>query len=416
MVTEGVPENSGITGYVKLSDEVIDSDFFIGKNIFLRSVDGRYMQEVIDESYIASNDGWYIISACLLVVTADYSTSSGITLTKGVWMPDGFDPSFEGAISEMKIYDPIAQLDEQFIPDTIARKSDLETITIDQVDPDKVVFPEGLTTTYAIGNVALENGMATLVEPGGTLTDFFNIFVDEKNPSTTQPSVSLTFSQAKAYEVGTEVTPSYSATLNPGSYTYGPATGVTATSWSVSDTDGNTSESASGSFPKFTVGDDTSYSITAKAQHGEGTIPLTNTKNEYPAGKIASGEKSTTSSKVTGFRKTFYGTTADKEPITSDTIRGLAGKSTSALKNGSTFGISIPVGAMRVIIAYPATLRELTSVKDVKGMNTEIVSGVSEYFTLGVEGANGFTTQEYRVYVYNRGEATTETNTYNVTI
>lgn len=292
----------------------------------------------------------------------------------------------------------------------------IENVNIDQVDPDKVIFPEGLTTTYAIGNVTLQNGMATLVEPGGTLTDFFNVFIDEQNPSTTQPSVSLTFSQAKAYEVGTKVTPSYIASLNAGIYSYGPATGVTATSWSVSDSDGNTSESASGSFPEFTVGDDTSYSITAKAQHGDGTIPLTNTKNEYPAGQIKAGEKSKTSSAVTGFRRTFYGTTEDKEPITSDTIRGLAGKSTSALKNGSTFSVSIPVGAMRIIIAYPATLRELTSVKDVKGMNTEIVSGVSESFTLGVEGANGFDTQEYRVYVYNRGEATTDTNTYNVTI
>lgn len=312
---------------------------------------------------------------------------------------------------------PLAgEIDPKKIEEAVDKYFDENSIDIDKVDPDKVIFPEGLTTTYAIGNVTLQNGMATLVEPGGTLTDFFNVFVDEKNPSTTQPSVSLTFSQAKAYEVGTEVSPSYSATLNPGSYTYGPATGIAATSWSISDTDGNTSESASGNFPTFTVGDDTSYSITAKAQHGEGTIPLTNTKNEYPAGKIASGEKSATSGKVTGFRKTFYGTTTDKEPITSDTIRGLAGKSTSALKNGSTFGIQIPIGAMRVIIAYPASLREMTSVIDVKGMGTDIVGNVSEQFILGVEGANEYDEQDYRVYVYNRGVATTETNTYNVTI
>lgn len=44
------------------------------------------------------------------------------------------------------------------------------------------------------------------------------------------------FASAKAYEVGTKITPSYSAKLNAGSYSYGPATGITATSWSVSAT------------------------------------------------------------------------------------------------------------------------------------------------------------------------------------
>lgn len=288
--------------------------------------------------------------------------------------------------------------------------------TTDEINPDLVVFPDGLTTTYQIGKVTLTNGMGTLVEPGGTLTDFFNIFVDEKNPTTTQPSVSVTFSQAGAYEVGTYVTPSYSATLSPGSYTYGPATGVTATAWEITDTNDNTSDAASGSFEQFQVSDGINYKITAKATHGAGSIPVTNTGNEYASGKIDAGTKSATSGAVTGYRKTFYGTTANKNTITSDIIRGLAGKSTSALSNGSTFNISIPVGAMRVIIAYPATLRELTEVVDVNGMSTNIVGNVSEILTLNVEGANGFDSIAYRVYVFNRGEATIETNTYKVKI
>lgn len=311
---------------------------------------------------------------------------------------------------------PLAgEIDPKKIEEAVDKYFDENSIDIDKVDPDKVIFPEGLTTTYAIGNVTLQNGMATLVEPGGTLTDFFNVFVDEKNPSTTQPSVSLTFSQAKAYEVGTEVTPSYSATLNPGSYTYGPATGVAATSWSVSDSDGNTSDSASGSFPKFTVGDSTRYSITAKAQHGEGTIPLTNTKNEYPTGQIKAGDKSATSSKVTGFRKTFYGTTTDKAALSSDTIRGLSGKSSSALANGSTFTVTIPVGAMRVVIAYPATLRDVSSIKDVNGLNAEIASGFTKS-TLAVEGVSGYEAIDYKIYTLEYAEANDKTNTYTVKI
>lgn len=286
---------------------------------------------------------------------------------------------------------------------------------VDELEPEKVVFPDGLTTTYEIGNVKLQNGMGTLIKPGGTLADFFKVFIDEQNPTTTQPSVSLTFSQAKSYEVGTKVSPSYSASLKAGSYSYGPDTGVVATAWEVTDTAGHSATTASGSFPEFQVIDGISYKITAKATHTEGTIPVTNTGNEYADGKIEAGTKSATSSAVTGYRKSFYGTTTDKTALDSDKIRALAGKSTSALANGSTFTINIPVGAMRVVIAYPATLRDLTSVKDVNSANFEIVTSFVKS-TLDVEGANDYDAISYKVYTLERAAAVTEANKYTVTI
>lgn len=282
-------------------------------------------------------------------------------------------------------------------------------------EADKVIFPEGLNTTYAIGKVTLENGMGTLVEPGGTLEDFFNVFIDEKNPETTDPSVTLTFSQAKAYEVGTNVTPSYSAILNPGSYTYGPDTGITATTWEVSDTKGNEATTASGSFPQFQVVDSISYKITAKATYEAGSIPVTNTGNEYTAGQIAAGSKSTTSGAVTGYRNTFYGTLMNKNDLTSDIIRGLASKSNKALSNGNTFTVTIPVGAYRVVIAYPATLRDVTSIKDVNGLNAEIASSFTKQ-TLDVEGANDYTAISYKVYTLDFANANDKANKYTVQI
>lgn len=311
---------------------------------------------------------------------------------------------------------PTTSIDEAKVKEIVeAYLKENPSVTIDQVTPDQVVFPDGATTTYAIGKVSLDNGMGTLVEPGGTLADFFNVFVDEKNPTTTQPSVSLTFSQAKAYEVGSNVTPSYSATLNPGSYTYGPATGIVAASWEVTDTAGNSSETASGSFDSFQVTDATSYKITAKATYEAGSIPVTNTGNEYEAGQIPAGSKSATSGAVTGYRTTFYGTTSDKAELDSSVIRTLKGKSTSALKNGSTFTVTIPVGAMRVLIAYPATLQDLSSVKDVNGMNAEIVSGFTKSI-LAVEGANGYTAIDYKIYTLEYASANDVVNTYTVKI
>lgn len=152
-------------------------------------------------------------------------------------------------------------------------------------DASNVYFSEDLMTTTAIGNITLTGGQAIIPAAGKNLKELFeSIYVKEKNPSTTAPSITLSFPQAKAYEVGTSVTPTYSTTFNSGSYTYGPATGVTVSSWSVGTTEGNVLHSGTGSFPKVTIGDNTSYSITATAYYTDGEIPVTNLGNEYSKG------------------------------------------------------------------------------------------------------------------------------------
>ena len=281
---------------------------------------------------------------------------------------------------------------------------------------ENVYFGKDLVTTSAIGNITLTNGQATIATAGKNLKQVFDtIFVKEKNPSVTQPSVTVSLAGAGAKEVGTKVTPSYTATFNAGKYEFGPATGCSVTSWSVTDT--NNAEplnTATGSFAEITVADDTNYKVNATVNYSEGAIPVTNVGNEYASGKIIAGSKSATSSAITGYRNSFYGTLTEKGELTSDIIRSL-GKSNKALTNGSTFGITIPVGAMRVVFAYPATLRDVTSVKDVNGLNAEI-SGAFTKSTLSVEGLNNFQGINYKVYVTDFAEAVATANTYKVTI
>ena len=276
---------------------------------------------------------------------------------------------------------------------------------------ENVYFDKDLVTTSAVGNITLTNGQATIAATGKNLKQVFDtIFVKEKNPSVTQPSVSVSLAGAGAKEVGTKVTPSYTASFNAGKYEFGPATGCSITSWSVTDT--NNAEplnTATGSFAEITVADDTNYKVTATGNFSEGVIPVTNVGNEY-----AAGSKSATSSAITGYRNSFYGTLTEKGELTSDIIRSL-GKSNKALTNGSTFGITIPVGAMRVVFAYPETLRDVSSVKDVNGLNAEI-SGAFTKSTLSVEGLNNFQGINYKVYVTDFAEAVATANTYNVTI
>ena len=283
---------------------------------------------------------------------------------------------------------------------------------------NNVYFDQDLVITANIGVQTVgSTGSKTLDTTGKNVKQVFDmIMAAEKNPAITQPSVSITCSQMGNYEVGTQVTPQFSVSLNPGSYQYGPATGVAATTYAVTDTDDHESDQASGSFPQLTVEDGENYSISAAVTHTEGAVPKTNLGNDYAAGKIAAGSKSATKGTITGHRKSFYGTTTDKgAATTSAIIRGLAGKSSGALKNGSTITVPIPVGALRVLIAYPATLRDVTSIKDVNGMNAEIKTGFS-LSRVQVEGANAYSAIEYKVYTMDFAAANDTANTYSVTI
>ena len=283
---------------------------------------------------------------------------------------------------------------------------------------NNVYFDQDLIITANIGVQTVgSTGSKTLDTTGKNVKQVFDmIMAAEKNPSITQPSVSVTCSQMGNYEVGTQVTPQFSVALNAGNYQYGPATGVAATTYAVTDTDDHESDQASGSFPQLTVEDGENYSISATVTHTEGAVPKTNLGNDYAAGKIAAGSKSATKGTITGHRKSFYGTTTDKgAATTSDIIRGLAGKSSGALRNGSTFTVPIPVGALRVLIAYPATLRDITSIKDVNGMNAEIKSGFA-LSRVQVEGANAYSAIEYKVYTMDFAAANDTANTYSVTI
>lgn len=269
-----------------------------------------------------------------------------------------------------------------------------------------------------VGNlIKTKTGTATFATKGKSIAEALTeIFSKRLQPTiTANPAVTLTFSQAKAYEVGTTVSPTYSASLSAGSYTYGPATGITATSWEIRDTAGNTADAASGSFADVVVADNTNYKITAKANYGEGAVAKDNLgADSNPVVKIAAGSASKTSGAITGYRNSFYGTVTEKAEVTSTIIRSLT-KSGKALTNGNSFTITIPVGAVRVIFAYPATLRDVTSVKDVNGLNAEI-KGAFTKSTLTVAGAGSYAGIEYKVYKTDFAEAVTKANSYTVTI
>ena len=285
-------------------------------------------------------------------------------------------------------------------------------------DAENVYFSNDLTYTADIGVLTVPaSGSATISAAGKNLKEVLaGILAKEENPKITQPSLSVTLNEAGAKEVGTSITPHYSTTFNAGSYSYGPATGVTATSYSISDTNSSTATTASGSLTAFTVEDGTNYKVSATVNYGDGAIPKTNIGNNYAEGQIKAGStKPANSSTITGYRNTFYGSVTDKSgEITSTVIRGLAGKKNGSIIAGNTFKAAEAVGAMRVIIALP-TPRTCTSIKDENGLNAEALSAFTK-ITVSVEGANGYTAKEYNVYYKDNAAANDKANNWVVTV
>ncbi len=279
---------------------------------------------------------------------------------------------------------------------------------------ENVYFDEDLITTTAIGNITLTNGQATIAAAGKNLKEVFQaIFVEEKNPTATKPSVVITLTNAGNYEVGTEVETAYSARLKSGSYTYGPPTNIIANTWSISDNN-STKDTASGTFGKITVGDETNYTLTAIATYGDGAIPVTNLGKPYPAEQILAGSATNTSSAIIGHRKGFYGSREVKDALTSALIRGLHATE-SALDVNSVVQVNVAVNALSVVFAYPATLPDLVSVTDANAMGSEILSSFTKEI-VAVDGANNYEPCDYKVYTIKFANPYDTSNYYTFTI
>lgn len=280
---------------------------------------------------------------------------------------------------------------------------------------ENVYFSDDLTYTAAIGVLPKPSGSAKLAAKGKNIKQVLaSVLAKEENPSKTNPTVSFS-SQGGfgTYEIGTKKNLSYTASLSAGSYTYGPATGIAAQSWSVSCTGiADAKTSATGTFENV-VAEATSKTITATATYNEGAVPKTNLGNDYPAGKIAAGSASKTSNQFVGVRYMFWGPVTTNIELNSANIRALAHK--KAVDNGALDTFGAGAGAKKVIVAVPAD-KKITKVIMPSALNADVTAlFVKQSTTVSVEGANGYTGAAYNVYVYQPASIDAG-ETYTVTI
>lgn len=296
------------------------------------------------------------------------------------------------------------------------------------VDADKVIAHENVLLAGdfdRIGNWTKDKNGTKLQETDGMS---FMAILKEIGSKTLQPTITANpsingfgLSGAGAVEAGTPVaTASYlAASLNPGSYKYGPktGTGVVASNWKVERiTDGGAEQVASvaaASLPAgsdnnggngFIIGDAGGANAVASLKyrvtvtHGAGVQAEDNLGGaSNPAVAIAAGSKTKDSAAYTPFRNYFFGATAEKPALDSAYIRGLT-KSGKAYTPG-VITVNVPAGANRVVIACIAGTTGVKKVINETALNADVTDTFTKK-TVAVEGANGYTAKDYNAWVF----------------
>lgn len=280
---------------------------------------------------------------------------------------------------------------------------------------DNVYFDDDITYTVAIGTLAKPSGSAKFAAKGMNVEQVLStLMAQEANPDKTAPAVSFSKQGGfGTFEIGTEKTLSYTAALSAGSYTYGPPTGITAQSWSVSCTGvAGTKTTATGTFDNV-VAESNSKRIVATAQYGDGAIPDTNLGNPYAAGQIKAGSATANSYELKGVRYMFWGPMTTDAAIDSAAVRALAHKKATSTGALDTFGAG--AGAKKVVVAVPSD-RKIKQVLMPSALNADVTAlFVKQSTTVPVNGANGYAAAAYNIYVYQPASIDAG-ETYAVTI
>ena len=313
-------------------------------------------------------------------------------------------------------------------------------------DATTVKTTENITCTVAVGNLKKGQVISKDTDLQALLLSMLS---QDAFPTKADPEASCTLTSAGAKEVGSEFTPSWSCKLsNVGKYTANgvdQASGVTETGYSVTDSNGKSATTNSGTFDAFTVGDTTSYKVTAVVSHSAGNVPTTylgktemevdGVMKQTSTVQIAEGSKTANSSSVTGYRPWFTYIGSDMGTINAAWIREKcvnqgSAKSIDVTKiktyNTTKKGTTIPAGTKRVVIALPdgkidgtalannPYTKTLKGVTDIDGMGLPILDKFSTQ-SVAIEGLNSYAAMTYNVYVFENANGVDAT-TFGFTI
>ena len=148
--------------------------------------------------------------------------------------------------------------------------------------------------------------------------------------------------------------------------------------------------------------------------YNNGPIKNNNLDEPSPIGQIKTGSIFSNTVNYVGVRNLFFGCSTNNNPISNnEEIRSLNKKEDPTA--GTALTLNIPAGTKKIIIAYPSTIRDVSSIKYVEGLNAEIKS-IFQKSLLNISGANNYNPIEYKVFVYIPDVPFSNNVTYNIVI
>ena len=312
-------------------------------------------------------------------------------------------------------------------------------------DASNVYFNNDITLAgdyTAVGNVKLSEN--TLSAKGKSLDQLMqSIFTKELYPTKDTPTIALSGDSNQSGEVGTSFTlPTVTVKVSDvGSYTYGPATGITfpigdlviaecASTSTKSNITGasnkksNTSAavkdstvSLTASNAKGTVYTDSEISFTfdAVGSYTQGAMPVTNLGNDYESQRIAAGDAhcDARTIKRTGWRNYWYGfvstttaagltritdsTASNYNKVTDGTKTLTAGG--AAISNKTLPTITAVAGDRMPVVVFPTSAKKkVTSATMPSSLNAPVT--FTKIGTVNLAGANGASAVSYDIWGY----------------
>lgn len=302
---------------------------------------------------------------------------------------------------------------------------------------DSVYFDENLKYTVALGTLSKPMTYSTLSSKGMSLEDLMKTLMSKEVQSTvTKPTFTFSTTDGSG-EVGTTFTRP-AATLKMtsiGSYTYGPATGVTvpAASAEISCSDGSTTSNTTAmakdntlTLSAGTAGAETytdeaqTFTYKCSATYTDGVGSKSNLENISTTNIVKSDTfTDTKTATFTGYRKMFYGTKTstnmiaaqsngkfvDDYKMTSAEVRDLGNSNNGEKTYTETSTWTIPAGTQQIIFAIPKSYNVSgLTVNDVTKPTGKFEIAFNEQTAADVYGATtSTTTAEYKIFAATFG-------------
>lgn len=306
-----------------------------------------------------------------------------------------------------------AKLDDGTITpsDFVVTKED-ELVFIDKAKAQHTLGSSKTKAPIKVTGTSL-GGIAdgTTLEAGTSLDDFIKKLLVKRIPASyTKPALNLaTTVPVTSQECGTVINPTLTATFTKNDGGNLTSIEIQKGTEKVTGTESPLTSEQSVTFA------DAAVSYKAVAAYEEGPIKNDNLGGQSPNGHIVAGSINSNTLTFQGKRQTFAGTGAGSLPeLNSANVRKFTARGLGLGKN-SKFDVLVDAGQQHIVIAYPATIGDITQIRYEEGNDNNMAANFQKQ-VVQVEGANAFTPINYNVYTYTMDVPAAAKMTFKITL